>query len=183
MKDQQKLARTEKPIVISLLDDGGNCRPQALADAVNFARSGKVVQLLAAWAEVNTRRTIAEDVAWAKSVIELLAVTKHEFSFIVRNMDDNRKVIVLACRGDAAGKTVLHLLLDQSVATLELSIRAANALQNENIRFVGEIVGRTDDELKRSKNIGSKSLKEIKEIIAGFGLVTGMNTENWTPPA
>ncbi len=72
--------------------------------------------------------------------------------------------------------------LDKSVDELELSVRSANCLQNANIRFIGELVQKTEAEMLKTKNFGRKSLKEIKEILAEMGLSLGMKLEGWVPP-
>ena len=69
----------------------------------------------------------------------------------------------------------------KSVDELELSVRSANCLQNANIRYIGELVQRTESEMLKTKNFGRKSLKEIKEILAEMGLSLGMKLENWPP--
>ena len=71
----------------------------------------------------------------------------------------------------------------KSVDELELSVRSANCLQNANIRYIGELVQRTESEMLKTKNFGRKSLKEIKEILAEMGLSLGMKLENWPPKA
>ena len=71
----------------------------------------------------------------------------------------------------------------RSVDELELSVRSANCLQNANIRYIGELVQRTEVEMLKTKNFGRKSLKEIKEILAEMGLSLGMKLENWPPKA
>ncbi len=73
--------------------------------------------------------------------------------------------------------------LDKSVDELELSVRSANCLQNANIRYIGELVQRTEAEMLKTKNFGRKSLKEIKEILAEMGLQLGMKLDNWISPA
>ncbi len=73
-----------------------------------------------------------------------------------------------------------HLL--RSVDELELSVRAANCLQSANIRFIGELVQRTEAEMLKTKNFGRKSLREIKDLLAGMGLTLGMQIDNWPPP-
>ena len=73
--------------------------------------------------------------------------------------------------------------LDKSVDELELSVRSANCLQNANIRFIGELVQKTEAEMLKTKNFGRKSLKEIKEILAEMGLSLGMKLEGWIPPS
>jgi DNA-directed RNA polymerase subunit alpha len=67
----------------------------------------------------------------------------------------------------------------KSVDELELSVRSANCLQNANIRYIGELVQRTESEMLKTKNFGRKSLKEIKEILAEMGLSLGMKLEGW----
>jgi len=68
--------------------------------------------------------------------------------------------------------------LFKSVDELELSVRSANCLQNANIRFIGELVQRTESEMLKTKNFGRKSLNEIKETLISMGLSLGMTIEN-----
>jgi DNA-directed RNA polymerase subunit alpha len=72
----------------------------------------------------------------------------------------------------------LNAALFRSVDELELSVRSANCLQNANIRFIGELVQRTEAEMLKTKNFGRKSLNEIKETLASLGLSLGMTIEN-----
>jgi DNA-directed RNA polymerase subunit alpha len=72
--------------------------------------------------------------------------------------------------------------LDKSVDELELSVRSANCLQNANIRYIGELVQKSEAEMLKTKNFGRKSLKEIKEILAEMGLSLGMKLDGWVPP-
>jgi DNA-directed RNA polymerase subunit alpha len=67
----------------------------------------------------------------------------------------------------------------KSVDELELSVRSANCLQNANIRYIGELVQKTESEMLKTKNFGRKSLKEIKEILSEMGLSLGMKLEGW----
>ncbi len=67
----------------------------------------------------------------------------------------------------------------RTVDELELSVRSANCLQNANIKYIGELVQRTEAEMLKTKNFGRKSLKEIKEILATMGLSLGMKLDNW----
>jgi DNA-directed RNA polymerase subunit alpha len=70
--------------------------------------------------------------------------------------------------------------LFRSVDELELSVRSANCLQNANIRLIGELVQKSEQEMLKTKNFGRKSLKEIKEILANMELHLGMKIDNWT---
>jgi len=69
--------------------------------------------------------------------------------------------------------------LFKSVDELELSVRSANCLQNANIRYIGELVQRTEAEMLKTKNFGRKSLNEIKEILQSMGLSLGMTLDNF----
>lgn len=71
----------------------------------------------------------------------------------------------------------------RSVDELELSVRSANCLQNANIRYIGDLVQKSESEMLRTKNFGRKSLKEIKEILQEMGLSLGMKLDNWPPKA
>jgi len=71
----------------------------------------------------------------------------------------------------------------RSVEELELSVRSANCLQNANIKFIGDLVQRSESEMLKTKNFGRKSLKEIKEILHEMGLGLGMKLDNWPPKA
>jgi DNA-directed RNA polymerase subunit alpha len=71
--------------------------------------------------------------------------------------------------------------LFRSVDDLELSVRSANCLKNANIRFIGELVVRSEAEMLKTKNFGRKSLNEIKEILSEMGLGLGMKIDGWPP--
>lgn len=72
--------------------------------------------------------------------------------------------------------------LFRSVDDLELSVRSANCLKNANIRYIGELVTRSEAEMLKTKNFGRKSLNEIKEILSEMGLGLGMKIDGWPPP-
>src|SRR5512145_661846 len=69
--------------------------------------------------------------------------------------------------------------LNKSVDELELSVRSYNCLKNANIRTIGELVQKTENEMLKTKNFGRKSLNEIKEILGGMGLSLGMKLDDW----
>jgi DNA-directed RNA polymerase subunit alpha len=69
--------------------------------------------------------------------------------------------------------------LFRPVAELELSVRSANCLQNADIKYIGELVQRSEAEMLKTKNFGRKSLNEIKEILRDMGLDFGMHIENF----
>ncbi len=72
--------------------------------------------------------------------------------------------------------------LYRGVNELELSVRAANCLRNAQIRYIGELVQKTEQEMLKTKNFGRKSLNEIKDILGEMGLNLGMKLENFAPP-
>lgn len=69
--------------------------------------------------------------------------------------------------------------LFRSVSELELSVRSANCLKNADIKYIGELVQRTESEMLKTKNFGRKSLNEIKEILADMDLQLGMVIPNF----
>ena len=71
--------------------------------------------------------------------------------------------------------------LYKSVDSLELSVRAANCLENANIKFIGELVTKTEAEMLKTKNFGRKSLNEIKDILSEMGLSLGMKIDGFDP--
>ena len=74
-------------------------------------------------------------------------------------------------------KAKLRKLLNMSVNEIELSVRAANCLNNANITTVGQLAMKTEQEMLKYRNFGKKSLNEIKEKLATLGLALGMSFE------
>ena len=71
----------------------------------------------------------------------------------------------------------LKKLLNMSVNEIELSVRAANCLNNANITTVGQLAMKTEAEMLKYRNFGKKSLNEIKKKLSDLGLSLGMNFE------
>jgi DNA-directed RNA polymerase subunit alpha len=69
----------------------------------------------------------------------------------------------------------------KKVDELELSVRSANFLKNDNIVYIGDLIQKTEAEMLRTPNFGRKSLNEIKEVLAAMGLHLGMEVPNWPP--
>jgi DNA-directed RNA polymerase subunit alpha len=67
------------------------------------------------------------------------------------------------------------------VDELELSVRSANCLKNDNIIYIGDLVQKSEAEMLRTPNFGRKSLNEIKEVLAQMGLTLGMEVSGWPP--
>ena len=69
----------------------------------------------------------------------------------------------------------------RKVDELELSVRSANCLKNDNIIYIGDLVQYSEAEMLRTPNFGRKSLNEIKDVLAGMGLYLGMELMDWPP--
>ena len=69
----------------------------------------------------------------------------------------------------------------RKVDELELSVRSANCLKNDNIVYIGDLVQKSEQEMLRTPNFGRKSLNEIKEVLTSMGLSLGMNVPAWPP--
>jgi DNA-directed RNA polymerase subunit alpha len=80
-----------------------------------------------------------------------------------------------------AGSNQLNRYLLKKVDELELSVRSANCLKNDNIIYIGDLVQKTEAEMLRTPNFGRKSLNEIKEVLSSMGLRLGMEIPGWPP--
>jgi DNA-directed RNA polymerase subunit alpha len=69
----------------------------------------------------------------------------------------------------------------RKVDELELSVRSANCLKNDNIVYIGDLVQKSEQEMLRTPNFGRKSLNEIKEVLTSMGLSLGMTVPGWPP--
>lgn len=79
------------------------------------------------------------------------------------------------------GEPPFNRNLLRKVDELELSVRSANCLKNDNIVYIGDLVQKSEGEMLRTPNFGRKSLNEIKEVLAQMGLHLGMEIPNWPP--
>ena len=79
----------------------------------------------------------------------------------------------------AEAKPMFNEYLFKTVDELELSVRSANCLKNADIKYIGEMVQKTEQEMLMTKNFGRKSLNEIKEILRGMELDFGMKLDNF----
>ena len=86
-----------------------------------------------------------------------------------------------ANRQDAEDGLEFDPRLLKKVDELELSVRSANCLKNDNIVYIGDLIQKTEGEMLRTPNFGRKSLNEIKEVLATMGLSLGMDVPNWPP--
>jgi DNA-directed RNA polymerase subunit alpha len=86
-----------------------------------------------------------------------------------------------AVEKEITGEPLINKNLLRKVDELELSVRSANCLKNDNIVYIGDLVQKTEAEMLRTPNFGRKSLNEIKEVLANMGLHLGMEIPNWPP--
>lgn len=82
---------------------------------------------------------------------------------------------------DSTDKLSFNSNLLKKVEELELSVRSANCLKNDNIIYIGDLVQKTESEMLRTPNFGRKSLDEIKEVLVSMGLNMGMDLPGWPP--
>ncbi len=81
----------------------------------------------------------------------------------------------------AAPQLPFNPALLKKVDELELSVRSANCLKNDNIVYIGDLIQKSEGEMLRTPNFGRKSLNEIKEVLAAMGLHLGMEVPDWPP--
>jgi DNA-directed RNA polymerase subunit alpha len=82
---------------------------------------------------------------------------------------------------DEDNKLPFDINLLRRVDDLELSVRSHNCLKNDNIRYIGDLVVRTEAEMLKTPNFGRKSLNEIKELLISMNLRFGMEISEWPP--
>jgi DNA-directed RNA polymerase subunit alpha len=83
--------------------------------------------------------------------------------------------------GEAKPELPFNPALLKKVDELELSVRSANCLKNDNIVYIADLIQKTEGEMLRTPNFGRKSLNEIKEVLGIMGLHLGMDVPNWPP--
>jgi len=137
---------------------------------VTNARVGQITDYDKLTMEIWTNGTVTpqDALAYAAKILK-----EHMTIFITFEEGEEQMAEV-----EEAGQPVNENLF-RPVSELELSVRASNCLQNASITLIGELVQKTEAEMLRTKNFGRKSLKEIKELLAGMGLSLGMRLDNW----
>ena len=93
------------------------------------------------------------------------------------NFEEPRKEVASEAETELAFNPALLKKVDE----LELSVRSANCLKNDNIVYIGDLVQKSEAEMLRTPNFGRKSLNEIKEVLAQMGLHLGMEVPGWPP--
>jgi DNA-directed RNA polymerase subunit alpha len=103
-------------------------------------------------------------------------ILRDQLSVFLNFEDEDTPVEVKSTQVSSSNPTNEFLL--KPVSELELSVRSANCLQNANIKYIYELVSKTEGEMLRTKNFGRKSLNEIKEILTQMGLGLGMKVDS-----
>jgi DNA-directed RNA polymerase subunit alpha len=107
-------------------------------------------------------------------------ILKEQLTIFV-NFDEVEEDNAARAAASAPATVAMNDNLYKEVSTLELSVRAANCLENANIKFIGELVTRSEAEMLKTKNFGRKSLNEIKDLLAEMGLSLGMKIDGFDP--
>lgn len=108
-------------------------------------------------------------------------------AFAARIMQDQLQVFINfdepkeAQEQEEAQELPFNKNLLKKVEELELSVRSANCLKNDNIVYIGDLVQKSEGDMLRTPNFGRKSLNEIKEVLTNMGLHLGMQVEGWPP--
>jgi DNA-directed RNA polymerase subunit alpha len=108
-------------------------------------------------------------------------------AFAARIMQDQLAVFInfeepdAASNGEEVDELPFNRNLLRKVDELELSVRSANCLKNDNIVYIGDLVQKSESDMLRTPNFGRKSLNEIKEVLTNMGLHLGMQVEGWPP--
>lgn len=105
-------------------------------------------------------------------------ILRDQLAVFLNFEDKDAPAEVKPAASSSGSANVANDALLKPVSELELSVRSANCLQNANIKYIYELVSKTEGEMLRTKNFGRKSLNEIKEILTGMGLGLGMKVDN-----
>ncbi len=139
---------------------------------VENTREGQVLDYdkLTMTIETNGSVTGEDAIAFAARILQ------DQLSVFV-NFDEPQK----EAEEDTVTELAFNPALLKKVDELELSVRSANCLKNDNIVYIGDLIQKTEAEMLRTPNFGRKSLNEIKEVLASMGLHLGMEVPAWPP--
>jgi DNA-directed RNA polymerase subunit alpha len=140
---------------------------------VENTREGQILDYDKLTMQVETNGSVGPEdaVAYAARILQdQLAV------FV--NFEEPRKEVA---EQKQAAELPFNPALLKKVDELELSVRSANCLKNDNIVYIGDLIQKSEAEMLRTPNFGRKSLNEIKEVLAQMGLHLGMDIPGWPP--
>ena len=139
---------------------------------VENTREGQILDYDKLTVEVETNGALRPDdaVAYAARILQ------DQLQVFV-NFEEPREVTA----EEAGPELQFNPALLKKVDELELSVRSANCLKNDNIVYIGDLIQKTEAEMLRTPNFGRKSLNELKEVLAKMGLHLGMEVPSWPP--
>ena len=139
---------------------------------VEHTREGQVLDYdkLTMTVETNGAVTADNAVAYAARILQ-------DQLQVFINFEEPKERVIDEAKPDLAFNPVLLKKVDE----LELSVRSANCLKNDNIVYIGDLIQKTEGEMLRTPNFGRKSLNEIKAVLAEMGLHLGMEVVGWPP--
>jgi DNA-directed RNA polymerase subunit alpha len=139
---------------------------------VENTREGQILDYDKLTMQIETNGALSPDdaVAYAARILQ------DQLNVFV-NFEEPRKEVA----AEAITEIPFNPAFLKKVDELELSVRSANCLKNDNIVYIGDLVQKTEAEMLRTPNFGRKSLNEIKEVLAQMGLHLGMEVPGWPP--
>ena len=161
------------PAVQNRPEDAPMCSPVRKGSyKVEHARVGQVTDYDKLSISVETNGAITPDDAVALAA----RILQDQLQLFI-NFEEPQLVAV----EETAAEPAFNKNLLRKVDELELSVRSANCLKNDNIVYIGDLVQKSESEMLRTPNFGRKSLNEIKEVLTTMDLHLGMEIEDWPP--
>jgi DNA-directed RNA polymerase subunit alpha len=139
---------------------------------VENTREGQILDYDKLTMQIETNGAVSPDDALAYAA----RILQDQLSVFV-TFEEPRKEVV----SEVMAEIPFNPAFLKKVDELELSVRSANCLKNDNIVYIGDLVQKTEAEMLRTPNFGRKSLNEIKEVLAQMGLHLGMEVPGWPP--
>ena len=152
--------------------DAGYSPIKRVSYRVENTREGQILDYDKLTMQVETNGTVTPEdaVAYAARILQ------DQFQLFV-NFEEPRE----ETREEIHTEPEFNPNLLRKVDELELSVRSANCLKNDNIVYIGDLIQKSEAEMLRTPNFGRKSLNEIKEVLAQMGLHLGMEVPSWPP--
>ena len=140
---------------------------------IDNSRVGQVTDYDKLTLNVETNGAIEPDDAIAMAARILQEQLQYFINFEEPEIDDKSK--------EEESEVKFNRNLLRKVDELELSVRSANCLRNDNIVYIGDLVQKSENDMLRTPNFGRKSLNEIREVLMQMGLNLGMDISDWPP--
>jgi DNA-directed RNA polymerase subunit alpha len=141
---------------------------QRVSYTVENARLGKITDYEKLTIEIWTNGAVSPDEALVRAATHM---RDHFAPLVPEGSEDGDEEV------DTASEAYLQESLARTIEELPLPARAINALKNADISVVADLVQKTDEDLENVKNLGSKSIEEIKTALAAMGLSLGMRID------